>query len=478
MTSRLSFRDPAGFCVQTGGRFFRVVTRAGLADFEAFLASPIGIEAIQKGWIVASRKLSMEEARELIPALGGLLAGVETGDAVVFEHERIPFPSYPCEWPAEMLQAAADLTLALSEKLLGFRMGLKDATPYNILFRGAKPVLVDVLSVEARAGGDPIWRPYAQFCRTFLFPLLVWKYWRMPCSGLFLAQRDGLEPEAVYRFCGWWRRLLPPVLQHVSLPVWLGRRGDGSESTYAPRLMQNEEQARFILGSLIGGLRKTVAGACPSVRTETVWSEYMRTHSYSEAGFQAKEALVREYLRLAEVSSVLDIGANTGHFSLLAAKEGARVVALDYDAACMGRLWRQASALGLDVLPLVMNVARPTPAVGWRNRENASFLDRAAGAFDLVLLLAVVHHLLVTERVPLEELVDLTAELTRRWVVVEYVPPEDPMFRRIVRGRELLHADLTRTRFELAFRERFEVERADELPDSSRVLFLLRKKGA
>lgn len=477
MTSQASFRDPAGYCVRTGGRIFRVVNRDGLADFEAFLASSVGASAVQKGWVVGSRRLSPSEVSALAGTNEGVFDGVEANGAVVFEHDRIPFPSYPYEWPADMLHAAADLTLTLSEGLLGSGMGLKDATPYNILFQGPVPVFVDVLSMEKRAGGDPIWRPYAQFCRMFLFPLLMWRYWRLESGGFFLVQRDGIEPETLYRLCPWWRRLLPPVLQHVSLPVWLGGRGVEADA-YKPRLLKNDEQARFVLRSLLRGLRAAVNRACPPVRTETVWSDYMKTHSYSDAGFQAKETVVLDYLRRARPRAVLDVGANTGHFSLLAAKEGARVVALDYDAACMGRLWRQARSLGLDVLPLVLNLARPTPPVGWRNGEHDSFLDRATGSFDLILLLAVVHHLLVTERVPLGELVELVASLTRQWVVVEYVPPEDPMFRRIVRGRERLHEDLTLANFEAAFRKRFEVERRNALPDTSRVLFLLRKKVA
>jgi SAM-dependent methyltransferase len=305
----------------------------------------------------------------------------------------------------------------------------------------------------------------------------LWRYWRLEPSGFFLLNRDGIEPETFYRLCGWGRRLLPPVLQHVSIPVWLGSRG-GGEGPARPRLLKNAEQARFILANHLASLRSATGRAGPPAKAETVWIDYMGTHSYSEAGFSAKEGLVRDFLARTAPRSLLDVGANTGHFSLLAAKGGASVVAIDYDPGCMGRLWRQARQEGADVLPLVVNLARPTPAAGWRNQECASFLERAEGAFDTVLMLAVIHHLLVTERVPFRELSELVKRLTTAWAIIEFVPPSDPMFKRIVRGREHLHADVTPETFEAAFADHFTVERREAIPDSGRLLYLLRKKGS
>jgi SAM-dependent methyltransferase len=174
----------------------------------------------------------------------------------------------------------------------------------------------------------------------------------------------------------------------------------------------------------------------------------------------------------------LDAGSNTGHFSLRAARAGASVVAIDFDSVVAGRLWRQARSERLDVLPLVVNLARPTPATGWRNRECAAFLERAAGAFDAVFMLALLHHLLVTERIPLGEVIDLAAELTTDLAVVEWVGKEDPMFRRLVRGRDLLYEHLTREAFEAVARTRFDMAGCEQIAGSNRWLYLLRKRSA
>jgi hypothetical protein len=170
------------------------------------------------------------------------------------------------------------------------------------------------------------------------------------------------------------------------------------------------------------------------------------------------------------------VGANEGRFSFLAAQRGASVVAVDSDPAVVGTIWRQAQARSLDVLPLVVDLTRPTPAIGWRNQECDSFLQRASGHFDMVIMLAVLHHMLVTERVPLDEFLGLAAELTRDYLLIEFVAPADPMFQRIVRGRESLHDDLTFERFEATAAAHFELVKTLRIEGLHRCLYLYRRR--
>ena len=200
------------------------------------------------------------------------------------------------------------------------------------------------------------------------------------------------------------------------------------------------------------------------------------SNNYSDNQFAAKERFVTEVLKDFAPRSVLDVGCNVGHFSEISARAGARVVAIDLDSTVVGSVWRRACAQQLDILPLVINLTRPSPALGWLNQECRSFLDRAQGHFDLVLMLALLHHLVVTERVPIDEVLSLAATLTRDLAVIEFVGPEDSMFQRLTRGRGHLHRNLTRNVFEDAAVKYFDILRSQPNETQTRSLYLLRRK--
>ena len=426
------------------------------------------------GRFVGSRELSQSEVTELMQVSSVQAFALNATAPVFVEHDPIPFPSFPYEWPPEMLHAAGSLTLELCEALVDEGAGLKDATPYNVLFRGAQPVFVDVLSVEKRRPDDPVWLAYAQFLRTFLLPLLASRRWRTPLSEVFLAHRDGLQTADVYRRCGVFERFRPGVLGLVSLPTWLESRRSGDEnSIYRPRSVSSQEQARFILRSTFRGLRKKLEALKP-VALHSTWSEYAATNTYSDLEASRKQEFVASVMQKLGPKRVLDIGCNTGVYSILAAKNGASVVALDCDDASVGALFRTAAQEKLSILPLVVDIARPTPGIGWNNAEHASFLSRAAGQFDAVFMLALVHHLLVTERVPLPSILDLAAALTNDILVIEYVGRSDSMFKKIVRGREALHEDFPRDLFERECKRQFNIIESTQV-QADRWLYLLRR---
>jgi len=473
-----SFRDPAGCCCSFNGRVLRFVAAEAVPEFEKFLQTNCARQFIARKQFVSTRRLNENETAALLesPELPPVFHAQPGG--AVFEHERIPFSSYPHEWPPEMLWAAGRLTLELAQAALADGFGLKDATPRNVLFRGSEPVFIDALSFERRNPGDPIWKPHAQFVRTFLLPLLANRRWGLPLAEIFTTRRDGLEPEEVYRLCGPLEKIKPRMLSLVSIPTWLSRRaGPDDQKIYQPHLLANTEKAQFILESLFKRLERTLDSLKPAAQKKSVWSDYMATHSYDDPAFAAKEKFVSEALREFKPARVLDAGANTGHFSALAAQAGAEVVAVDLDAACAGVIWRRAREQKLDILPLVVNLAHPSPALGWRNGECPSFLDRATGAFDGVLMLALIHHLLVTERIPLEEILRLAYDVTNSLLVIEFVEPEDEMFRRLTRGREALHASLNAAVFEQACTPYFEIVRSLALPGTQRRMYCLKRKG-
>ncbi len=475
---RVSFRDPSGILFSLNGRIFRFVNERGVADLTAFLGSTVGQKLMAQGLVVRTEGLSDGQMQKLCTSAGVQSAFQASACTLAVEHERVPFPSYPYEWPPEMLHEAGRLTLDLALELLDEAVGLKDATPYNVLFRGPRAVFIDLLSFERRQAGDATWLPHAQFIRTFLLPLLANRHFGWPLDHILMTRRDGLEPEEFYRWISPLRRIKPPFLSLVSLPAWFASwHNPDATAIYQKKILADPEKARFILRSLLGHLRRTLNRLGPKANATSGWSDYMTSNNnYTEEHFKAKEAFVRASFEESRPRRVLDVGCNTGHFSALAARAGSNVVAIDYDPVVVGRVWHQARQENLEILPLVVNLARPSPGIGWRNEECPSFLERAEGAFDLVLMLAVLHHLLVTERVPLTEVLSLASKLTTNRLLIEFVGPEDSMFKRLLRGREELHRGLNPQVFELACNAHFEIVRSQHIEGTNRWLYLLRKR--
>jgi SAM-dependent methyltransferase len=475
MLSPASFRDPGGFCFREERRFFRAVSPESYDEITPFLNSRTVQELTSRHKLVSSRQLDPSEGEALFRRddFRRLAGGRPVG--AVFEHQRIEFASYPYEWPPEMLYTAGQLTLELAQSCLAEGYSLKDASPYNILFQGSTPIFIDLLSFERRDPCDPIWNPYAQFCRNFPLPLLAHKAWGIRLADIFNTRRDGVDPAELYRLCSPLQKLMRPFLTLISMPTWLSRK-TADNGVYRSRLLKNPEKARFILNSSFSRLRRALQRVRPEGK-KSFWAHYPESHSYSDNAFKNKEDFLRSFMQEAQPRRVLDIGANTGHFSTLAARENAAVVSIDSDSSCIGELWKKAELEKLNILPLIVDFSRPSGAQGWRNREQATFLERARGAFDAVLMFGVLHHLLVTERVPLEEILDLAAELTSRWLLIEYVAPSDKMFQTIARGRDARHAGLTESFFEANCGKAFSLVRSQRLPGMDRTLYLLRKKA-
>ena len=466
-----SLRDPAGYLVECGSRLIRVIRPEFSAEYREILSSNWLQAQCQSSTVATFRVLLPDEAVEVV--------GADAAQGLCLEHNVVSFPSFPSEWPLEMLCAAAELTLKLCREALQHGIGLKDATPFNVLFQGPVPVFVDLLSFEKRMIGDPTWLAYGQFVRSFLLPSLLDGRHSIPCHTVFGSHRDGFEPEEVYRLLSLFERFTPPFLGNVTMPVLLASKAERqSGKVYATQRLSNPEKATFILGTLFARLRRTVRASSTRRYPQNIWSTYNETCTYSSSAFAKKAAFLEQFFQSFRPAKVLDIGCNTGHFSFLAARYGAKVVATDLDSEVVGTLWQRAYAEKANILPLVVNLAQPTPAQGWRNRERSSFLERAEGYFDTVLMLAVVHHLLVTDQIPLEEIIEQAYRLTTAWMVIEYVGPEDPQFRRLLRGRGALYEWFERGVFEMELGKCFEIIRAEEIADTGRWIYLARRRHA
>jgi SAM-dependent methyltransferase len=348
---------------------------------------------------------------------------------------------------------------------------LKDATPLNILFVGHRAIFVDVLSFERRDPQCPLWIAYAQFARTFLLPLCAYIYLGWPLAAT-QQRRDGYEPADLSPFLPFALRWRRPLVSLVTLPLFLQKKWN---FTNKPAKV-SADVASFAVRRLLQSTRKMLNSLVPSTRASR-WSSYSETAGhYKSTDHEAKQAFVRNALNSIRPASVLDVGANTGVYSRIAAECGADVVAWDTDVQATDMNWQSARNAGLTILPLVADFARPTTALGWRNLESSSLLDRARGQFDCVLMLGIVHHLLVADQILLPAIIEQLWEISNRWAIVEWIPPKDSQFKELCRGREALYVHLNEEYFIQLLSTRFTVRSRDELPNG-RSLWLLERIG-
>jgi SAM-dependent methyltransferase len=452
-----SFRDPSGFIFWRDGQPYRQIQRRFAAEWDAFEASPLKARLIAQGRLIPDERVPIEWAH-----------GPDAH--AVIRPERIEFISYPYEWTFGELRDAALLTLDTQLEAMSAGWQLKDASAFNVQFRDARPILIDSLSFEPLDEGTP-WVAYRQFCEHFLAPLALIARRDVRLASLLRADPGGVPLDLASRLLPWRTRLDFGLLSHLHLHARAQRRYAGNEDD--GKAARGARISRHRLEGLVRNLRNTIERLAWEP-TGTVWSDYADHTSYGDAATADKARLVEAFVRQVSGSRVWDLGANTGRYSRIAADAGKRVLAFDIDPAAAERDYRQVRREGRgDILPLILDVANPSPGIGWAGRERRSLLDRADP--DVVLALALVHHLAITRNVPLSMVLGLFADLAP-WAVVEFVPKEDAMVRRLLSSRRDVFPDYTLEGFRAAAKERFEVIAEGPIEDSRRVLYLLRRR--
>jgi ribosomal protein L11 methylase PrmA len=451
-----SFRDPANLVFYVDGQVRRGLRGSAVADWQALAATGFFSRMVEQGSICATT--------ELAPVVDGA-----SDFDLVLAHERIPFVSYPYEWTFSMLRDAATLHLDLLQEAVAEGMITKDGSAYNLQWRGSQPTFIDVGSFERLREGEP-WAGYRQFCQTMLYPLLLQAHLGVDFQPWLRARIDGMEPDQMRRLFGGSRRWRAGVFKHVHLHEALQRRLAGSSAGEVRADLRAAGFNTELVLATVRALRKLVRGL-DWQPPASHWAGYRDTCSYSADDSDAKRALVDRFLAAAgKLDLVLDLGANDGAYARVAAGHAAQVVAVESDHAVTDALYRTLREQGEQrILPLVMDLADPSPGGGWRGIERASFTDRAGA--DAVLALALVHHLAIGRNVPLPEILDWLAGLGRQ-LVIEFVDPADVMAQRLLANKPAgLFDGYRREVFERLLQERFTVTSREELPSGTRTLY-------
>ncbi len=367
----------------------------------------------------------------------------------MLEHERVPFVSYPYEWTFGMLRDAALLQLELVRRAIGAGMILKDSSPYNVQFRGAQPVFIDVGSFEHLREGEP-WAGYRQFCMLFLYPLLLQAWKDVPFQPWLRGSIDGITPGQFRAVLSSRDLLRRGALTHVALHARLERRHQETDADIKAELKEAGFRKELIVANVrslerrISSLRWRPKGS--------EWSSYGPTSTYSDADAGRKQQFVLEALVSARPRLVWDLGCNDGHYTRVAAETADYVVAVDADAVTVDRLYEALKAeAATKILPLTMNLADPSPGLGWNGVERQPLLAR--GRPDLALCLALVHHVSIGGNIPIAEFLNWLRDLSAA-LVIEFPTPDDPMVRRMLARKRLTRSSRLPARLVRAFPRR------------------------
>ena len=446
-----SYRDNSGFVFIQNGQIYRYVHPAYEPHYTQLMKSGLYDELVKKSALIPYTEILDKAAFNFYE--GRLL-----------KPEQIPFISYPYEWSFDMWKDAALLTLQIATASLQKEMILKDATPFNVQFYKGKPIFIDTLSFENYEPGKP-WVAYRQFCECFLAPLLLMHYCHPDIGKLFTVYPNGIPMDVLVT-------LLPKKAKwniNTQLHVYLQAKFAAKQNK-KPSGENNFTKQKLQL--LLKGLESFVQKLSPK-KVKTTWDDYYTDTILGDDYLQAKTALVKSFISNIEFKNVIDLGANDGYFSLLF-DETKHVISTDFDANCINELYlKNKKAKRRNVLPLINNIATPSPSIGWNNTERDSITARLKT--DLVMALALVHHLAIANNVPLPLIADWLSNIAP-YLIIEFVPKEDEKVKLLLQHRKDIFDGYNLENFKTIFANKYQIIKEEKVGNTQRVLFLMKLK--
>jgi hypothetical protein len=451
-----SFRDPSGFVFQRNGILFRQINQSYRNKYERFMSCGLYRILTEKGLLIPH-----VEVAEPLPR-------AERAYRVI-RPESIPFVNYPYEWCFSQLKDAALATLQIQKLAMKYNMTLKDASAFNILYSGSRPVFIDTLSFDDYAEGKP-WIAYRQFCQHFFAPLVLATMKDSRLIRLLSLFPDGIPLDLA-------SRLLPPqsslkmsVFTHIHLHSKAQNRYQDRRPQPAPKRRVSKMGLLGIIDNLESSIKRMTLK-----HKKTVWEDYYEETNYSTEAFECKKRVVEDFIESILPQTIWDLGANTGVFSRIAGQKGIPTVAFDSDPAAVEQLYRECRKNSREkILPLIMDLTNASPAIGWSNQERMSLLER--GPVDMAMALALIHHLAIGNNVPMGGIAGFFSRICRS-LIIEFVPKQDSQVKRMLASREDIFNTYDIETFEHEFSRYFDILNSKEVTGSSRILYLMQKKA-
>lgn len=454
-----SFRDPSGFLFSQEGTLYRQVNDTYKPDFQMLMDSGLYDSLVSANLLVA------HQVKDIDPPLLDRAY-------LIIQPALVPFISFPYEWSFSQLKDAALATLKVQKMALAKGMSLKDASAYNIQFYRGRPLLIDTLSFERYQEGKP-WAAYRQFCQHFLAPLALMAHTDVRLSQLLRVYIDGVPLDLASKLLPTRTRLSPSLMMHIHLHASAQKRYADKDEKKAESPTRTMSRNAFvgIIDSLETAVRKLKWQG-----GQTEWADYYDNTNYSSTAINQKRQIVENYLQAVQPKPqmVWDLGANDGTFSRLASSQGILTVAFDIDPSAVESNYLQVKAKSeTNLLPLLMDLTNPSADIGWHGQERQSLQQR--GPADVVLALALMHHLAIGNNVPFPQLAQFFADVSS-WLIIEFIPKQDSQVEKLLSGRLDIFSDYHQDGFEEIFKQRFDIKDKQEIPGSKRILYLMKRK--
>jgi len=447
-----SFRDPSGFLFYGNGLLYRQINKIYREHYDHLMISGLYSRLIKERLLIPHIELDNGPSEQI-------------EIYKIIQPEFISFISYPYEWCFSQLKDAALTTLKIQKIALESGMSLKDASAFNIQFKDGKPLLIDTLSFEKYKEGQP-WVAYRQFCQHFLAPLALMSLTDFRMNQLFRVYIDGFPLDLASMLLPKNSWLKFSLFCHIHLHA----RGQKHFSDKQTNLQRHRVSKLSLLG-IIDNLEKTIKKLNWSPKG-TEWGDYYEKTNYSPEAQEHKKLILNDYLERIKPNTVWDIGANTGLFSRLASDKKLFTISFDADPAAVEKNYLDCVNKKENyILPLILDLTNPSPAIGWANQERMSLLER--GPADMIFALALVHHLAISNNLPFDNIAPYFSKLCK-YLVIEFVPKNDSKVLKLLSTREDIFKDYTQEAFEKSFRVFFSIEAANKLKDSDRVLYLMK----
>ena len=450
-----SFRDPAGYIFSVNGKYYRQINPCYSQDYEKLMSAGLYQKLTEKKLLI-----SHTEIKEVI---NPLVNGYKT-----ILPEQLPFISYPYEWSFDELKDAAITTLRVLKISVKQGMILKDATPFNIQFYKGQPIFIDTLSFETYDETKP-WIAYRQFCECFLFPLLLAHYHKMDAQKLLAVYLDGIPATTTAKLLPLKSRFKLNIWLHVFLQASVSKQNN-NQTDQKPIAFSKEKLLR-----LIESLQSTIKSLQVETSIQSTWNNYYDETILSQSYLSEKEKIFRNFMSDASEGRTMDIGCNDGYFSKILAEKNSNVVAVDFDSQCVNKLYLELKEKNIgSILPLCIDLTNPSPALGFNHTERKSFAERATA--DTVTALALVHHLVLSKNIPLQDVAKMLADLVRKQLIIEFVPINDIKSQQLIANKPIYHKPYDPEAFETHFSNYFEIEKKQTIPGTERILYSMKRK--